>query len=222
MRLLLKSRHFGWLGPSADRTTMVTAPSDLQQLANPNQRMIPSRMLPTSRTQSPRQLNWENAFLGLRSTTRLPRFEDLLQLIGVVFPPALGLEARLKHALESPPGRWRFGVRPAHRPRQPRRRDLLEAGSWLTLLLATVLADLRQFEAARSTLHMARELAAQIGHAEVEGWTWETATWMAATNGHLREAEELAGRGIEVAQASPGSAVVPRHRAPDPDVAGAA
>jgi transcriptional regulator with XRE-family HTH domain len=79
------------------------------------------------------------------------------------------------------------------------RRDLLEAASWLALLRATVLADLGQFEAAQTALYCARELAREIGHREIEAWTWETAAWMAATDSRQYEARELAGMGMEVA-----------------------
>jgi transcriptional regulator with XRE-family HTH domain len=82
--------------------------------------------------------------------------------------------------------------------RSPGRRTVQEAAAWLALLRATVLADLRQYEAAETSVRVARELAREIGHAEVEAWTWETAAWIAATDGRLCDARDLAGRGIEI------------------------
>lgn len=46
---------------------------------------------------------------------------------------------------------------------------------------------------------MARDLARQIGHLEIEAWTWETAAWIAATDGRQHDARELATQGIELA-----------------------
>ncbi|MGI0131052.1 MAG: helix-turn-helix transcriptional regulator, partial [Thermoplasmata archaeon] len=63
------------------------------------------------------------------------------------------------------------------------RSDLLRAASWLALLRATVLVDLRHFEAAETGVRAARELAQESGDREAEAWTWETAAWIAATDG---------------------------------------
>jgi hypothetical protein len=79
------------------------------------------------------------------------------------------------------------------------RRDLLRAAAWLALLRATVLVDLRQFEAAETGVRAARELAQESGDREAEAWTWETAAWIAATDGRQVDARELAGAGIDVA-----------------------
>jgi hypothetical protein len=79
------------------------------------------------------------------------------------------------------------------------RSDLLRAASWLALLRATVLVDLRQFEAAETGVRAARDLAQESGDREAEAWTWETAAWIAATDGRQVDARELAGTGIEVA-----------------------
>ena len=79
------------------------------------------------------------------------------------------------------------------------RSDLLRAASWLALLRATVLVDLRQFEAAETGVRAARELAQESGDREAEAWTWETAAWIAATDGRQLDARELATAGIDVA-----------------------
>ncbi len=79
------------------------------------------------------------------------------------------------------------------------RSDLLQAASWLALLRATVLVDLRRFEAAETGVRVARELAQESGDREAEAWTWETAAWIAATDGRQLDARELATAGIGVA-----------------------
>ena len=79
------------------------------------------------------------------------------------------------------------------------RSDLLQAASWLALLRATVLVDLRRFEAAETGVRVARELAQESGDCEAEAWTWETAAWIAATDGRQLDARELATAGIGVA-----------------------
>jgi transcriptional regulator with XRE-family HTH domain len=76
------------------------------------------------------------------------------------------------------------------------RGDLLESAAWLTLLRSTVLADARNYESAYSAVHGARQLAQELGHGEIEAWTWETEAWMAATDNRQCEALELAGVGI--------------------------
>jgi hypothetical protein len=80
--------------------------------------------------------------------------------------------------------------------REERRRDLLEAAAWLALLRGTVLADRSQHEAAHGSVWAGRRLALELGHGELEAWTWETEAWMAATDGRQYEARELAGLGM--------------------------
>jgi hypothetical protein len=67
--------------------------------------------------------------------------------------------------------------------RSTSRRSLLAGAAWLALLRATVQADLSEYEAAETSVHVARELAREIGHTEVQAWTWETAAWIAAIDG---------------------------------------
>jgi transcriptional regulator with XRE-family HTH domain len=79
------------------------------------------------------------------------------------------------------------------------RRELMESAAWLTLLRSTVLADVREYEAAASAVHTARGLAQKLGHRDLEAWTWETEAWMTASDGRDYDARELASRGIDVA-----------------------
>jgi transcriptional regulator with XRE-family HTH domain len=79
------------------------------------------------------------------------------------------------------------------------RGNLLQAAAWLALLRGTVLTDLKDYEAAETSVHVARQLAYEIGHVELQAWTWETAAWMAATDGRQHDARDMASRGIDVA-----------------------
>jgi len=83
--------------------------------------------------------------------------------------------------------------------RPVRRREFFEAAGWLALLRATVQADASQFEDAQNSLHVARDLARRLGHSDLEGWTYETAAWMAATDRRQRDAYDLADRGVQLA-----------------------
>jgi tetratricopeptide (TPR) repeat protein len=87
----------------------------------------------------------------------------------------------------------------AGQSQQSKRQTLLEAAAWLALLRGTVQADLSEYEAAETSVRVARALGGDIGHREIEAWTWETSAWMAATDGRQRDALELAGVGIEMA-----------------------
>ena len=81
------------------------------------------------------------------------------------------------------------------------RHALMEAAAWLALLRATVLFDARHHEDAWTSARAAQELARDIGHREVEAWTFETMAWMAATDGRQCDARDLASAGMEVAPA---------------------
>src|SRR5258706_10842680 len=54
------------------------------------------------------------------------------------------------------------------------RRSLMEAAAWLVLLRGTVQFDARQHEDAWTSVRSAQGLAREIGHREVEAWTFET------------------------------------------------
>jgi transcriptional regulator with XRE-family HTH domain len=79
------------------------------------------------------------------------------------------------------------------------RRTLMEAAGWLALLRGTVQADQHQYEAAESSVRAARELAREIGHSDLEAWTWETSAWMATTDGRQHDALDLASAGMDIA-----------------------
>jgi tetratricopeptide (TPR) repeat protein len=79
------------------------------------------------------------------------------------------------------------------------RRRLLVSGGWLSLLAATVLADLHDEPAALAYLRTAAQLAGETGHAEITGWTFETRAWIAVTAGRYKEAASLAAAAQEAA-----------------------
>ncbi len=81
----------------------------------------------------------------------------------------------------------------------PARRNLMEAAAWLALLRGTVQFDARQHEDAWTSVRAAQQLARDIGHREVEAWTFETMAWMAATDNRQCDARDLASAGIEIA-----------------------
>ncbi|MBJ7598174.1 MAG: hypothetical protein DLM67_24520 [Candidatus Nephthysia bennettiae] len=81
--------------------------------------------------------------------------------------------AELLERIEERRGQLRRLLASEHRP--SRRRDLLGTAAWLTLLRANVLPDLRRWEAGESAVLAARAMAQEIGHGEVEAWSWEIA-----------------------------------------------
>ncbi len=76
------------------------------------------------------------------------------------------------------------------------RHSLAEGAAWLVLLRGTVQFDSRQHEAAWTSARAAQHLARDIGHRDLEAWTFETMAWMAATDNRQFEARELASAGI--------------------------
>jgi len=79
------------------------------------------------------------------------------------------------------------------------RRRLTVSGGWLSLLAATVLADLHNDAAALACLHTAETLAREADHAEIGAWTYETRAWIDVTAGRYRQAVELARAGQDAA-----------------------
>jgi tetratricopeptide (TPR) repeat protein len=71
------------------------------------------------------------------------------------------------------------------------RRRLLVSCGWLSLLAATVLADLHENVPATAYARTAAELAAEAGHAEIAAWSLETRAWIALTSGGYRQAVTL-------------------------------
>jgi tetratricopeptide (TPR) repeat protein len=79
------------------------------------------------------------------------------------------------------------------------RSTLLDSAGWLALLRGTALADLRQWEAAETSVRSARTLAQEIGQRDLEAWSWETEAWIAVVFKRYAEARELASVGAELA-----------------------
>jgi transcriptional regulator with XRE-family HTH domain len=79
------------------------------------------------------------------------------------------------------------------------RRRLLVSGGWLSLLAATLLADLHDEPSAAAYLQTAAQLAGETGHAEICAWTLETRAWIELTAGRYREAARLAQGAQEAA-----------------------
>ena len=71
-------------------------------------------------------------------------------------------------------------------------RHLLVAGGWLSLLAATSLIDLRRWDGSLAQLKTAAQLANETGHRELAAWCLETRAWLMLTDGHYRQAVELA------------------------------
>jgi hypothetical protein len=80
-------------------------------------------------------------------------------------------------------------------------RTLMEAAGWLALLRGTVQFDARHHEDAWTSVRLAQQVSREIGHREIEAWTFETMAWMAATDNRQYEARDLASAGIAVAPA---------------------
>ncbi len=87
------------------------------------------------------------------------------------------------------------------------RRRLLVSGGWLSLLAATVLADLHDDAAALACLRTAAQLAGEAGHDEITAWTLETRAWIARHAGRYTEALALA-RGAQEAAPRGSSALI--------------
>jgi tetratricopeptide (TPR) repeat protein len=73
------------------------------------------------------------------------------------------------------------------------------SGGWLSLLAATVLADLHDDAAALSYVRTAAALAGEAGHAEIAAWTFETRAWIDVTAGRYKAAVALARAGQDAA-----------------------
>ncbi|WTW97105.1 helix-turn-helix domain-containing protein [Streptomycetaceae bacterium NBC_01309] len=85
-------------------------------------------------------------------------------------------------------------------------RRLVAVGGWLSLMSATLYADLNRQTAATAHLRTAVALARQAEHAELEAWCYETDAWRVLTQGdyaralHLSQAaKRLAPKGTSVA-----------------------
>jgi transcriptional regulator with XRE-family HTH domain len=88
-----------------------------------------------------------------------------------------------------------------------RRRRLLAAAGWLSLLLARLHFDAGDREAAEANRDAARRLARQAGHRELAAWAIEALAWWALVDGRDREALDLARAGQDEAPAASAAAV---------------
>jgi hypothetical protein len=80
-----------------------------------------------------------------------------------------------------------------------RRRRLLAAAGWLSLLLAQLHFDRGDREAAEANRDAAQRLAAQAGQGELAAWACEALAWWALADGRHRDALELARAGQDLA-----------------------
>jgi len=83
-------------------------------------------------------------------------------------------------------------------------RDVLDAASWLTLLIGCLEYDTGQPRAAEATRAAALSLGNEAGNAGVVGWAHEMRAWFALTNGRFREVIAAAQAGQD---AAPGRSV---------------
>jgi len=89
----------------------------------------------------------------------------------------------------------------------PRRRRLLAAAGWLSLLLAGLEFDAGDREAAEADRHAALRLAGQAGEAELAAWAVEALAAWALADGRLRDALDHASAGQDLAPPASAAAV---------------
>jgi tetratricopeptide (TPR) repeat protein len=94
-----------------------------------------------------------------------------------------------------------------HRPTLSQHRRLLVAAGWLSLLLAQLLYDAGDREAAEASRDAAFRLAGQAGHAELAAWAVEALALWALADGRFRDALELARAGQDLAPPASAAAV---------------
>jgi len=82
------------------------------------------------------------------------------------------------------------------------RRDLLAASGWLALLQGTVWFDRAQRDAAWLYRDVALRIAQELGHAELEAWSWETPAWFMLLDNRYRDSSELSQAGQPTAPAT--------------------
>ena len=94
-----------------------------------------------------------------------------------------------------------------HRPTLGQHRRLLVAAGWLSVLLAQLLFDAGDREAAEASRDAAFRLAGQAGHAELAAWAVEALALWALADGRFRDALELAQAGQDLAPPASAAAV---------------
>jgi len=80
-----------------------------------------------------------------------------------------------------------------------RHRRLLAAAGWLSILLAQLLFDAGERDAAEANRDAALRLADQAGHAELAAWASEALAWWALVDGRYQDALDLARAGQDLA-----------------------
>jgi transcriptional regulator with XRE-family HTH domain len=88
-----------------------------------------------------------------------------------------------------------------------RRRRLLAAAGWLSLVLARLHFDAGEREAADANRDAALRLAEEAGQAELAAWTFEALAWWALVDGRHRDAVALARAGQDRAPPASPAAV---------------
>jgi hypothetical protein len=76
------------------------------------------------------------------------------------------------------------------------RGELVETAGWLHLLLAALHGDLDQREAAWATCDVGYRLGLELGHGEMIGWSYETASWLSIADGLWGDVLEAAEEGL--------------------------
>jgi transcriptional regulator with XRE-family HTH domain len=75
-------------------------------------------------------------------------------------------------------------------------RELVEAAGWLYLLLAALHGDLDQREAAWATRDVGYRLGLELGHGELIGWSYETASWLSVVDELWTDVLQAAEEGV--------------------------
>jgi transcriptional regulator with XRE-family HTH domain len=78
------------------------------------------------------------------------------------------------------------------------RRELVETAGWLYLLLSALHGDLDQREAAWTTRDVGYRLGVDLGHGELIGWSYETASWLSLMDELWVDVLEAAEEGVRV------------------------
>lgn len=86
--------------------------------------------------------------------------------------------------------------------RMTQRRDLMAATGWASLLLGTVHFDMQEREPAWGYRRAALAIAQELGHAELEAWCWETASWFSLANDQYHDTIRYAAAGEVMAPKS--------------------
>ena len=105
--------------------------------------------------------------------------------------PPLELVPRVQQRVRLIQGLLRDGAR-------PHRRELIEAAGWLYLLLSALHGDLEQREAAWTTRDVGYRLGAELGHGELIGWSYETASWLSLADEMWTDVLAAAEEGVRV------------------------